>query len=381
VLFRSATNPCHVYDMAVSLHGHGALAAYLSGYPKWKLKEFHGLPVRTHPGPTLTTYGLLKLFPGWTSVRQESLFQWQDQQFDDWAAGVLSGMEGVDFFHGLPGQCAASFAAAKGQGMQTVLNHAAGPRRIQQRLVAAEFRAAGMKPPTGFAPVKGEGDFSRQEYEWADFHLAASRIVKSQLAEAGVPEGRIGVVPYGADAEIFYRGNLPPDDFRILFAGTLCLRKGIRYLLRALDKVSQPDWRIRLAGHRLPEAEPFLDSWQPPCDVQVHDPVAQPVLADWMRASSVLVLPSVEEAFGLVVVQALSCGLPCVVSDRVGAADLIRHRENGSVVPVGDVDALAEEIRWWSQNPFRVTGDYGWEEPASQLLDWSRKCLEQRPGN
>jgi glycosyltransferase involved in cell wall biosynthesis len=63
-------------------------------------------------------------------------------------------------------------------------------------------------------------------------------------------------------------------------------------------------------------------------------------------ASDLLVLPSMFEPFGLVVNEAMLCGLPIAVSDRVGARfDLVRPDENGYVFPAGDVEALAAILR------------------------------------
>jgi len=64
------------------------------------------------------------------------------------------------------------------------------------------------------------------------------------------------------------------------------------------------------------------------------------------RAADLFVLPSLFEPFGLVVNEAMLCGLPVAVSDRVGAKfDLVRPDENGYVFPAGDVDALAAVLR------------------------------------
>jgi glycosyltransferase involved in cell wall biosynthesis len=77
-----------------------------------------------------------------------------------------------------------------------------------------------------------------------------------------------------------------------------------------------------------------------------------------------------------VVVQALNCGLPCIVSDRVGAGDLIAHRRNGSIFPAGDADALATEIAWWAEHPdafqFRP---HRWDEAARQLVGFSAEAI------
>jgi glycosyltransferase involved in cell wall biosynthesis len=63
-------------------------------------------------------------------------------------------------------------------------------------------------------------------------------------------------------------------------------------------------------------------------------------------ASDLFVLPSLFEPFGLVVNEAMLCGLPVAVSDRVGAKfDLVRPDENGYVFPAGDVEGLAAILR------------------------------------
>ena len=63
-------------------------------------------------------------------------------------------------------------------------------------------------------------------------------------------------------------------------------------------------------------------------------------------AADLFVLPSLFEPFGLVVNEAMLCGLPVAVSDRVGARfDLVRADENGYIFAAGDVDALAAILR------------------------------------
>lgn len=72
--------------------------------------------------------------------------------------------------------------------------------------------------------------------------------------------------------------------------------------------------------------------------------LSQAELAARLRAADCLVLPSRNESFGMVVPEALASGMPAVVSDRAGAADLIAEGENGWVVPAGDAGALAARL-------------------------------------
>ena len=78
----------------------------------------------------------------------------------------------------------------------------------------------------------------------------------------------------------------------------------------------------------------------------------QSVITTAYVVADVLVLPSDGgETWGLVVNEAMACGRPCIVSDKVGCGpDLIADDETGAVFPLGDVEALAEAMR-------RVAGD------------------------
>jgi glycosyltransferase involved in cell wall biosynthesis len=74
--------------------------------------------------------------------------------------------------------------------------------------------------------------------------------------------------------------------------------------------------------------------------------VNQSQLPSVYRGADLFVLPSLYEPFGLVVNEAMLCGCPAAVSDRVGAKyDLVRSGENGYVFPVGDVEGLAAIFR------------------------------------
>jgi glycosyltransferase involved in cell wall biosynthesis len=74
--------------------------------------------------------------------------------------------------------------------------------------------------------------------------------------------------------------------------------------------------------------------------------VNQSRLPDVYRAADILVLPSEYEPFGVVVNEAMLCGRPVIVSDRVGAKyDLVREGETGFVYPCGDIEALAQILR------------------------------------
>ena len=368
----SATNPCHLYPLARALAAECGLGCYYSGYPGWKLGDTAGLGLRTHSFRTNVVYALLKYVPERFRPSSRTLFLWQDRSFDRWAGAHL---EACDFIHAMPGQALATFRAAKRLGVKTVLNHATGPVRDWVRIMEPEYARAGLRL-TDVCPYD-DAYFAREdeEYALADWHCAASTVVRDQLVARGIDERRVWVVPYGADERVFHPGGARSAEFSILFAGQVCLRKGIKTLCDALALADRREWRANFFGAVLSESWKDVHDYRGATPLALMDAVPQATLAAAMRRSAVLVLPSIEEGFGLVVPQALNCGLPCIVSDRVGAKDLIRHRENGSIIPAQNPGALAAELTWWAEHPRIVTESFGWTEPARRLIALSRAAL------
>lgn len=365
----SATNPCHLYSQALALAEQQALGAYYSGYPAWKLAPPVGLPLRTHSFRTNVVYGMLRYVPARWRPESKKLFRWQDHGFDRWVGAHLAE---CDFIHAMPGQALHTFRAARRRRIPTVLNHATGPVREWVRIMEPEYARVGLKL-TDVCPYDA-AYFEREDEEYAltDWHCAASSVVRRQLIDQGIDPQRIWQVPYGADANIFHLGGATESrDFRIVFAGQVGLRKGLKTFLEALSLAGKADWHVDFYGAVLGEAKHDLDAYHGATPLHFHGAVGQSELAEAFRTGSVLVLPSLEEGFGLVVPQSLNCGLPAIVSDRVGGGDFVRHRDNGSVFPVSDALALAEELAWWSENRRRVTENFGWSEPTAKLLELS----------
>lgn len=370
----AATNPCHLYDLAVCLHRRGQLGAYHSGYPRWRLRPPADFPIREHSVRTLITYAALRLPPS-LRPKPHRLFRWQDAGFDRATARALTRADGASV-HAMPGQALATFRRARALGMTTILNHATGPVRQQLALLEEEYRRAGLDPGDhhGFDDTY----FAREaeEYALADRHCVASQIVRTQLIDSGVPADRIWVVPYSADPGRFPppAADQPRNRNQVIYAGQLTQRKGLRVLFAAVEQLrrSRPV-ELHLYGPERHDIAPDLNPIRSAPWLHHHGAVPQATLAAAFRSASVLALPSWEEGFGLVVPQALQSGLPCVVSDRVGAADLIESGRNGSVFPAGDAAALAAALDDWLDHPGRFSGVAPtWDDCAERLLAYTR---------
>ncbi|HSI96770.1 MAG TPA: glycosyltransferase, partial [Gaiellaceae bacterium] len=136
------------------------------------------------------------------------------------------------------------------------------------------------------------------------------------------------------------------DDVAVLSVARLAPEKGLDTLVRAAAAVGDPRLVLVLAGEgperpRLEERARELDA-----RVVLAGDVPWERVVELYVAADVFALLSRSEPWGVVVNEAAACGLPLVLSDRVGAAhDLLRDGENGALVPVGDVHAAGEALR------------------------------------
>jgi glycosyltransferase involved in cell wall biosynthesis len=146
--------------------------------------------------------------------------------------------------------------------------------------------------------------------------------------------------------------QIPDSDVLFVFVGRLTRDKGINELLQAFAKVNQqyPNSSLLVVG---PDEEMLTQS------VSVHSKIIfvgktkQPEA--YMAAADVFVLPSYREGFGTVVIEAAACGTPAVVSDIYGLSDAIVNEETGLLVPVRDVNSLAQAMLDLATDPAKRT--------------------------
>lgn len=259
--------------------------------------------------------------------------------FDRWAAARLRpGMADAVMACEISAQ--ATFRKARRLGMATFLDAPATHHATQDRF-------------HGFAEP---ADLHRRitavkdaEIALADHVLVVSELARRSYVEAGVPPERVHRVPLGVEAALFgsVARESPAEEGKgaeFVFAGAASRVKGLDILLAAFAQVhaAEPGSRLLVIGPP-GDASALLG---PPAlaGVSVLGSLSQAELASRFRAADCLVLPSRNESFGMVVPEALAAGLPAVVSDRVGAAELIEEGRNGWVVPAGDAGALAERM-------------------------------------
>ncbi len=203
----------------------------------------------------------------------------------------------------------------------------------------------------------------RMTFALADDVIAFSDPLEERLAELGAPPEKIKQVPNGVDVAQFVpvssdakrglrrRLGLPLDKTIFVYTGRICRSKGVLEILRVWQRCMQRgDLFLLLVGsgsnsHESCEREARELAERYPGRIKLTGSVEN--VAQYLQASDVFIFLSHNEAFGLSILEAIASGLPCLVSDVGCARQLIRHHENGSIVPVhAEPSTVLGEIAW-----------------------------------
>ncbi len=250
----------------------------------------------------------------------------------------------ADIFHVFNHHGLHSIRMAKEHGALCIVERSSAHPRFQFELLADEYRRFGLEYPSVYRLLL---DKHLAEYEAADYVMVASDFVRRTMVKAGVPEHKLRQVHLGFDPARFHPGYKPDNVFRIMYAGILSLQKGIPYLLEAFRQLDLPNSELLLVGQPYPDARAILADYEGIFRHVRFMPQAK--LVEQYHRASAFVLPSIQDGFGMVAYEAAASGLPVIITENVGAD--IRDGTDGFVVPIRDVEALAEKIVYLYEHP------------------------------
>ena len=188
----------------------------------------------------------------------------------------------------------------------------------------------------------------REEHDLADLIVVPSKFVMSTLIEEGVSPGKIRVIPFGTDLELFRLPgpNGDPATYPkvvVLYAGTFTARKGLPVLLAAWKRlrVSSAAELWLVGSGTIPAAE----LQQLPDSVKVLGQRTREELSSLMNRADAFVFPSFFEGLAQVQLEALATGLPVIATYESGAEEVIEPGENGLLVRAGDESGLTQALQ------------------------------------
>ncbi|MDR3496196.1 MAG: glycosyltransferase family 4 protein [Ancalomicrobiaceae bacterium] len=228
-------------------------------------------------------------------------------------------------------------------------------------------------------------------------YVAVSRRVESELMQHyGVPAEQISIIPNGIDltrfaslpeARISLRQTyaIPPTAKVLLFVGHEFGRKGLDYVVRAMQLLDQDTWLVVVGSD---DPAPFRRI-APELDARMVFAGAKSNVSDFYAAADLFVFPTNYETFSLVSMEALACGLPVLATRVGGIEDYLVDGENGYFIE-RNPEQIADAVRrvFADRNRYerlklgaRQTAEhYDWQRIGRLYLDLIEKVAQERAG-
>jgi glycosyltransferase involved in cell wall biosynthesis len=296
----------------------------------------------------------------------------------------------IDIIHLWPDAALQTIKTAKELGITTVLERPNTHTRFAYEVVKKEAERLGVTLPRRDEYFYREDVLEKEEKEFGltDYLLCPSEFVAKTFVEQGIPRQKLLRHQYGYDEKVYHPDTRPRDANRglnVLFVGVCAVRKGVHFALEAwLKSSAHCDGSFMIAGEFLPAYAKRLSSMlSHPSVLALGHRNDVPEL---MRSSDILVLPSLEEGFPLVVAEAMGSGCVALVSDSCN--ELCQHMVNGLVHRAGDVEALSEHFTMLHQNrdllermrsnTLRAAPNYTWQAAGVALLNAYREALNRQ---
>ncbi len=228
-----------------------------------------------------------------------------------------------------------------------------------------------------------------RELKRADVVLCPSNFVRDTMVNFGVPAKKCFINPFGVDTSVFTPRPAVPEIPRFIIVGGINLRKGHHYLFRAFERVKRalPAAELICVGICLDD---FRREWRRWEGTFTHYPhLSHRELATLLPQCTAFVLPSLEEGFARVIVEAMAAGLPIVASYESGASTVVRDGVEGFIIRPRDPEQIADAMLKLARDPAlnRRMGEAArrkgaerndWQDYGDRLLAEYRARMERK---
>lgn len=299
----------------------------------------------------------------------------------------------IDVVHTWPLGAKRTLEVAARLGIPTVLERPNAHTRFAYEVVQEECNRLGVMLPPDHEHAYKQDVLRREEEE---YHLATRLLCPSEFTlqtflDQGFSRSQLVRHFYGYDETTYHPVQSPSrrdEGLTMLFVGVCAVRKGLHFALEAWHRsTARKRGRFLIAGEFLPSYQeklaPLLS------DPSVHVLGHRNDVPDLMRRSDLLVLPSIEEGFGLVCTEAMASGCVPLVSEA--CTDLCRHGDNALVHRVGDVECLTQQISLLDENRsylhqlrdsgLKLAPQITWTAAGASLAEVYRQVADEYSGH
>jgi glycosyltransferase involved in cell wall biosynthesis len=339
--------------------------------------------LRVATNPTLAR-GKLRI--PYKLISSARAFRWHDRIV---ARRLEKLADQVDIVHTWPMGALETLKTAKRLGIPTVLERPNAHTRFAYEVVQKECDRLGVALPPGHEHAFKEDvlRIEEEEYRLADRLLCPSDFTAKTFLDRGFSPEKLARHIYGVDEKAYYPAPQrdPKRGLTAIFVGVAAVRKGLHFALEAwLRSPASHDGKFLIAGQFLPAYQEKLAPML--SHPSVHMLGHRSDVAELMRDSDVMILPTIEEGFGLVCTEAMASGCVPLVSEA--CTDICKDMENSLVHRIGDVEALTQQITMLHAdrgllNKLRAAGlrkvpEITWTAAGKILLDVYRETIEMK---
>src|ERR1700730_1044663 len=309
---------------------------------------------RTRTLPAREAVRLLAGAAGFSSRHETGAFSIDAvfRELDKKVAQRLRKIDNVSAVYAYEDGALESFRAARDLNLQRIYDLPIGYWRVGQRIFAEEAEREPEWAPTLTGTLDSADKLGRKDDELrsATCVIVASAFTKQTLAESPCT-AKIDVVPYGAPSAVSSQIPRSSGRLKVLFAGSLGQRKGLSYLLKAVEML-HGNVEVTLLGRKAASGCAPLEAavrkyrWLPT--------LRHAAVLDEMQSHDVLVLPSLFEGFGLVILEAMAQGTPVITTDHTAGPDIIENGTDGFIVPIRSAEAIADKLELLARDRERL---------------------------
>ena len=168
--------------------------------------------------------------------------------------------------------------------------------------------------------------------------------------------------------------------------GSISVRKGVIYLIKAFNELNLKNCKLTLIG----EVEKGLEHILKPLlneKINIIKPVSQNLLRTFYNQASVFITCSIEDGFGMVLLQAMACGLPVIATKNTGGSEIINDGEDGYIIPIRNKEKLKEKILFLYENKDylssmgknaeqKAQNFFSWEDYGEKIINFYSSVLK-----
>lgn len=267
-----------------------------------------------------------------------------------------------------------TFRQAKQYGLKCIYDLPIAYWETGRRLMLEEAERLPRWAPTlggGIADSVRKLERKTKELELADMVVVASKFVKDSLPAWSAAKHSI-VSPFGTPifTDGFPSAKTPFNKrLRVLFAGSMGQRKGLADLFSAFKLLNQRDVELIVMGAPQVPMDFYRREY---ADFTYEPGRPNEQVLELMRTCDIFCLPSIVEGRALVMQEAMSQGLPLIITPNTGGEDLIVEGETGFLVPIRSPEVIAEKINWFLENRTAIAAMGEAARQHAEKISWDR---------